>query len=144
VPAPEAGVMILTAVMDEVAACLDQVPGLQVYAWPPGKISTVPSAVVSYPKDLKYQVTYGRGVNSFVLPVVLALGKPNDRQTREVASKFLSGGGAGAVAALVDAWDWQSCSEVTATEGDTDVVSVGGTEYLAALFMLEVVGQGAG
>lgn len=135
--------MILADVMDEVAACLAQITGLRVFAWPPGKIPGPPVAVVSYPTDLNYQVTYSRGVNTFTLPVVLALGQPTARQTRVTASKYMSGG-AGAVAALIDAWDWQSCSEVTVTTAATDVVLVAGVEYLAVLFTLEVLGQGAG
>jgi hypothetical protein len=136
--------MNLANVMDEIAACLDQVAGLRVFAWPPGKIPAPPVAVVSYPTELDYQTTYGRGVNTIEIPVVLALGQPNDRQTRKVASTYLSGGGSGAVAALLDGYHWTTCSDVTAVKAQTDVVAIGGVEYLAALFTLQVIGQGAG
>lgn len=128
--------------MDEIGDCVDQVPGLRVYRWPPGKVST-PAAVVSYPTEANYQVTYGRGVNTLSIPLVLALGKPIDRSTRDAMSVYLSGSGPAAIAALLDAWDWQSCSDVTAKGAVVDVVRIGAIDYLSALFTLDVIGQGA-
>lgn len=136
--------MNLAAVMDEIGDCVDQIPGLRVSRWPPGTV-TPPAAVVSYPTDVAY---YGQGAtraaNTMTVPLAIALGRPNDRSTRDRLSAYLSGAGASAIVELVDAWAWQSCSSVTVTTADVDVVTIGKVEYLAALFTLEVIGQRAG
>lgn len=130
--------MDLEAVMDEVAACMRQVPGLRAHGWPVGKV-TPPAAVVNYPTSADYQVDGASWRIS--LPLVIAFGRPNVKQTRNKLAAYLNGSGAASVRQLVDDYAWTSCDSVTCTDADVDVVAVANVEYLAALFTLDVIGS---
>lgn len=130
--------MDLAAVMDEVATCMAQVPGLRTYAWPPGKVLPV-AAVVQYPTSADYRISNASWRLS--LPLVLNLGKPNEEQTRATLAAYLNGSGSASVRQLMDNYAWTSCDSVTCTDGEVDVVTVAGVDYLAALFTLDVIGS---
>ncbi|MFD2763931.1 hypothetical protein [Micromonospora eburnea] len=130
--------MNLAAVMDEVAACMGQVDGLRAYGWPVGKVSP-PAAVVNYPTNASYLID---GANwRITLQLVISFGPPNEQQTRDRLAAYLNASGPASVYALVEAYAWTSCDEVTCTEGDVDVVTIAGVDQLAALFTLDVIGS---
>lgn len=130
--------------MDEVADRLRTIPTIsgRTYAWPPGTI-TPPAAIVAYPGPGTYDLSYGRGADRTEGSCLILLGRPSERSTRDLLTGYADGSGAESVKAAVDGdGDYASCDSVTVTGWDVDIVSVGGTDYLAAVFTLDIVGRG--
>lgn len=132
-------------VMDEIAERLRGAASLagRTYAYPPGSI-TPPAAIVSYPTTGTFDATYGRGVDTMTGVVVVVVGSPTLRQTRDQLTKYLDGSGAESVKALLDGddGDYASCDGVRVADWETDVYTIGGTDYLAAVFSLDIAGPG--
>lgn len=136
--------MKLDAVMDEVAAALGEISGLNVFAYPPGSL-TPPAGYVSYPQSIDFDEAYGRGEDRFTdLPMVLLAGKVSDRAARDVVAAWAAGDGPKSVKARMEARTWESCDDLTVTSCEFDVETLGGVPYLAAMFKATVVGPGEG
>lgn len=133
--------MNLKAVMTEIGTALDTIPGLEIYSRPMAKVK-VPCAVVSYPESIETRTTYGPGVARMVLPVVVMVGRPTERSTQDRITKYADGSGAESVTRIMDTYAWTTVHHVTVTGIDFDVVSMGGVDYLAAAFTLDIVGSG--
>jgi hypothetical protein len=137
------GGMKLDLVMDEVAAALGQITGLRMFAYPPPTV-VPPAGIVSYPERIDYDQTYGRGMDRIVgLPVVLVVGKAVDRAARDTAARWAAGSGAGSVKAVLEAATYTTCDVLTVTSCSFDVVTIAGVDYIAAMFSLDIAGQGA-
>lgn len=138
--------MILGDVMDEIAERLKLAPSLagRTYAWPIATV-TPPAAIVTYPTDGTFDATYGRGMDTMTGVVVVVVGRPTERQTRDLLTRYLDGSGAESVKALLDGdgEDYASCDGVRVADWDVDVYTIGGTDYLTAVFSLDIAGQGA-
>lgn len=134
--------MDLAKVMDAVAAQLDTIPGLRVFAYPPDSL-VPPAAVVSYPDTLTFDDTYGRGMDRLTLPVVVVVGRPSDRSTRDNLAVYCDGSGVASVKAVIEAGAYADFDTVRVASIDFDAVTIGGTDYMAALFNLDIVGSGS-
>lgn len=134
--------MKLDAVMDEVATVLSQILGLRVFAYPPPSL-VPPAGYVSYPDSIDFDSAYARGVDEFVgLPIVLLAAKVTDRAARDTVSRWSAGDGVGSVKAVMEAWTWTTCDDLTVTSCEFDVERVAGVDYLAAMFKCTVIGPG--
>ena len=133
--------MNLADVMDEVAARLQAVDGLRVYAWPPGTV-TPPAAVVAFPESYSYDATYGRGSDVMSLPVVVVVGRPTERGTRDRLARYCDGSGTDSVKRVLESGMYVTCGGVRVTAVTFDMVSIGATEYAGALFDLDITGPG--
>jgi hypothetical protein len=132
----------LDAVMDEAAAVLRQISGVNVFAYPPGSL-TAPAGYVSYPQSIDFDETYGRGEDRFTdLPLVLLAGKATDRAARDTVTAWVAGDGPKSVKARMEAHAWESCDDLTVTSCEFDVEMIAGVPYLAAMFKATVVGAG--
>lgn len=134
--------MNLGDVMDEVGAALDTIEGLRVFPYPVGT-ATPPAALVVWPDEYLYDATYQRGMDRMTLQVVLLVGKPSLRPSRNALAKYLDGSGSASVKAAVDGGTYTACDSVTVTKALVDVYNLGGTDYLGAIFEIDVAGQGA-
>lgn len=135
--------MNLGDVMDEVAAQLGWIPDLRVFAFPPDTIPP-PAAWVAYPAAYTYDLTYGRGMDRITdLGVVVAVGKVSDRSTRDLVSAYADGAGAKSVKAVLQAGSYTAFDGLRVTEVTFDVLTRGGTDYLGALFTLDIAGKGS-
>lgn len=85
--------MDLGAVMDEVAARIDTIEGLRVFAYPPDNVAP-PAAIVDYPDTYTYDDTFRRGMDRISLPVMVLVGKVSERASRDRISDWLSRSGA--------------------------------------------------
>jgi hypothetical protein len=132
--------MDLDAVMQEVADRLDTITGLRVDGYPAGSV-TPPAAVLSYP-EVTYDETMRRGMDRYVLPVWVLVGKVSDRAARATIAPYLDGGGPKSVKTVLEADPYDSLDSVRVQRADPDVVSVGGVEYLAYQFTLDIAGPG--
>lgn len=136
--------MILKDVMDELAARLNTVPSLtgRVYAYAPGSVRA-PAAVVAYPEQIIYDFTGRRGADRIrPLPIVVMVGRPTEKSARDAASAYLSGAGAESIKAVVESGTYLAFHTVRVESADLDVVKMGGSDYLAAMFDLDIVGSG--
>lgn len=133
--------MDLAAVMQAVADRADTISGLRVYAWPAGSV-TPPAFVVSYPDEITFDETYGRGMDRMTLPAVAVVGKVSDRTARDALGDFCDGSGASSIKAVLESGTYSAFHTLRVTGIEFDTVSIGGTDYIAALFSLDIAGSG--
>lgn len=139
--------MILREVMGEAKEVLDDVDGLRkVFPHPvPRASATGGTAIVSYPEQVEFGVTYGRRYDRFVgLGIVIVVGTVTERTALDRVSALIDPAGTtstSAVAAL-EAHTWQSCDDFTVSDCDFDVITVAGIDYLAAILSANVIGPG--
>lgn len=136
--------MNLTDVANEVAQRLDTIDGLNAFPYPPGSISP-PAAIVLNPSpgDINYDATYGRGTDTMTLPVIVLAGKASDRSANEAIRAYCDGSGSRSVKAVLESGEYTSLDIIRVATAGVDGVTIAGTEYLAALFDIEIAGQGA-
>lgn len=136
--------MNLADVMDAVAERLSVIDGLagRVFAYPPAAV-TPPAAVVSYPDEYTFDATYGRGMDRMTLPVALVVGRPTDRSTRDRLAGYCDGSGVSSVKAALESGAYSVMDTLRVVSVSIDAVSIGGVEYAAALFELDITGPGS-
>lgn len=134
--------MDVAAVMSEFGDRLGTIPDLRVFDSPPGSV-TPPAAVVGYPTRYEFDETYGRGMDTMTIPVVVVVGRPTDRPTRDALSRYVSGSGPYSVKAALESGSHLACHMTRVTAVDFDAYTIGGTDYLAAIFDVDVAGPGA-
>jgi hypothetical protein len=139
-------VMILGDIMDEMAQKLRQATSLagRTYAYPPASVKA-PAAIVSYPEDYTFDATYRRGMDKMTGEVIIVVGRPHERQSRDLLTKYVNGSGPESVKALLDGGQgsYSSCDSVRVAKAEFDVVTIGGVDYLAAVFSVDIAGRGA-
>lgn len=138
--------MNIADVMDEVAERLRTIPSLagkRTYESPPDAPPLGPAAVVSYPDEIEYDKTYGRGMDRITGEVVVIIGRPGERQTRTLLAGYLDGSGPESVKATLDGTNYASCDSVRVASGIFDTVKIGGTDFLAGVFSIDIAGRGA-
>lgn len=124
--------MTLSDVMDGLA----DLTGMDnAYAWPAENIS-VPCAVVGFPTHVEFDLVYGRGADTFQLPVWLVVGKSGTIDSRNRLSEKLTG-----VASIKEQLDGShDFGSVRCTDAEVAELSVAGTPYVAIKFNVEVIG----
>jgi hypothetical protein len=133
--------MIVADVMDELATALRTIAGLRVFAWPPGGV-TPPAAIVGYPDSGVFDEVYRRGADSLQIPIAVIVGRPTDRCTRDALSGYASGSGTSAIKQVVDTATYTTCDEVRVASWETDTITIGSIDYLAAVFDVAIIGRG--
>jgi hypothetical protein len=129
-------------VMDQVTTQLDTITGLRCFGYPPDNI-TPPAAIVTYPEEMLFDATYDRGADTITLPVIVAVGKVHDRATRNLIDAYCAGSGASSIKAVVEAGTYTAFDTVRVTRAEFDIVTIGSGDYLAAVFDLDIIGNGA-
>ena len=138
--------MILSDVMEEIAARVRTVPGLEgrTFAYPPPQIPGGVAGIVSYPERVDYDKTYGRGMDSIVgLPILIVVGQATDRGARDRVAQYAAGSGAHSVKAIVEADPHTAFDDLRVTSCQFDVVTIAAIDYISALFLVDIAGQGA-
>lgn len=134
--------MNVAAVMDEIATELDTIADLRVFAYPPDSIPA-PAAIIGYPETITYDVSMSRGVDQLDFPVYVMVGRLTDRNSRDKLSPFISGSGASSIKAVILAGKpWVAMSSVRVASCEVDVITMGGVDYLTAIFTVNVFGSG--
>jgi len=128
-------------VMDELKTRAATIEGIRAYELPMAS-PTVGSLIVGYPEQITYDVTYARGMDRMTLPLILLSGKPFDRSTRTQLAEWTAGAGPRSVKAVLESGAYTSLDDLRVTEVDLDVVTIGGVDLMAALFTLDIGGQG--
>lgn len=133
--------MNLKNVMDQIATQLDTISGLRCYPYPADSV-TPPAVIVSYPDTVTFDETYGRGMDRLTLPVVLVMGKVYDRATRDNLMAYCNGSGSTSVKQVLESGTYTAFDTIRVSSVEFDAVSIAGTDYAAALFSLDIAGQG--
>jgi len=139
--------MDLAAVMDELGDRLATINGLRVHRWPPDNISP-PAAIVSYPDSYEFDATYSRGTDRVEVPVIVVVGKVSERAARARLSRYVAGSGPASVKHVLEragdpAQPYTAIDSLRVTRVDFDVVTIAGTDYLAATFTVDIAAKGA-
>lgn len=143
--------MDLTAVMTEIDTRLKTITGLRVPEMGFTK-SVRPPAAVQYPPDrITFDGTYGRGCDVYedhIVVVFVAGNATDNRSSLKAIAPYLAGSGAKSIKAKLDsattATPYTSCSDLTVVWAELDDgATIGGNDYLAALFHCKIIGVGA-
>lgn len=135
--------MNLEAVAGELSTALQTITGLRVPPWGVERINP-PAAVIALPERIDYDATYGRGSDRFPdLPVIVLVGQPEQRASRKAIAAYADGSGAKSVKAKLEAFTYTTCDSVRVAWSEFDTARYAGTDYLAAIFHLDITGKGA-
>jgi hypothetical protein len=125
----------LTAIMDGIATLVTNSALVSnVYAYPVSAV-TVPCAVVGYPTDIQFDLTFGRGGDEMTLPVWFIVGIGTTKDARDALSTIL--GDTSSIKSTLDGA--QSFGDVRVTDAKVTTVTIAAVEYLAAEFTVEVI-----
>jgi hypothetical protein len=127
--------------MDAISTRLDTIAGLRCFPYPPDSI-TPPAAIVTYPEELTFDAGYDRGADTMTLPVIVAVGKVHDRNTRNLVDAYCAGSGASSIKAVIESGTYTAFDSVRVTGAEFDIVTIGSADYLAAVFDLDIIGDG--
>lgn len=129
---------------EEIRGVLATITNLRVPLWGASQVQA-PAAIVALPDRVTFDETYGRGKDSYPdLPVVVLVGKPEDRASLKSLAAYAAGSGARSVKAKLEAATWTTCDNVTVEWCEFDALATyAGTPYLAAIFHLKILGKGA-
>ena len=133
--------MITADVMREMADKLAAITKLNRYAFPSDSI-TPPAVVVGFP-EITFDRTYGRGMDTFLLPVWVVVGRLGDQSAAENLAAYSDGSGEASVKEQIQAGTYTSFDTVRVTSALPDNPTFGGVEYLAYMFDLDIAGDGA-
>lgn len=133
--------MNLADVMDEVGDALDLIDGLRVWRWPPDS-AAVPAAIVSYPDDVTFDATFGRGSDTMTIPVVVAVGSVTTRTARDLLGAYCDGSGPSSVKATIEGATFTACDTPVVQSVEFDTYELAGVVMVAAIFDLLIVGSG--
>jgi hypothetical protein len=136
--------MDIIAVMDEVAAQVDTIAGLRVSAFPPDSI-TPPAAVLDLPSEIRFDETFGRGMDRITMPLAVVVGKLDARSTRKHILPYFAGAGPKSIKQVVEAGTYTTFDfvRVMADDDPFEVWTIAGVAYLAGAFSLDIAGTGA-
>lgn len=137
--------MNLADVMDELADRLRTIPSLagdRTHAQPPGKISS-PAAIVSYPDDYTFDLTYRRGSDEMTIPVCVAVARPVDRSTRDTLGKYVDGSGESSVKKALETGPGVAFDDARVASVEFDVRTVAAVDYVMAVFSVKIIGPGS-
>lgn len=134
----------LSQIAVEVAERLALIDGLHAYSYAPGAI--VPPAVMVLnpdPGNIRYDATYGRGLDVMTLPLLLLVSRATERTGQQLVREFLDGSGGRSIkAALESSGDYATLDVIRMSVSGVDGVAIGGVEYIAALIDLEIGASG--
>lgn len=135
--------MDLEAVAGELADALGVIEGLSVPEWGVQRIHP-PAALITLPDRIEYDDTYQRGADRIPdWSVVVLMARPTDPGARRSIAAYAAGSGPKSVKAAIEAHTYTACGEPRVTSADFDVLTYAGTDYLAAVFHLDITGEGA-
>ena len=135
--------MNLESVAGELAAALRTIDGLNVPEWGVQRVHP-PFALVPMPERVTYDNTYQRGRDVIEdWPVLVLVANPAKPEARRAVTAYADGSGPKSVKQAIESHTYTALTAVRVASVDFDVVSYAGPDYLAAMFHLEISGEGA-
>lgn len=133
--------MILADVYSELGAQLETITGLRVYPYPADAVQ-VPAAILGLSESISFDLTYQRGGDRIMIPLVVLTDSVIDRTVITDLSPFLNGAGASSVKAVLEAGVYTAFDFVHVASAQGVTVEIGTVRYHGATFTLDVVGPG--
>lgn len=138
------GALQLKATMAAIALALEEAEVVD-KAWPHPTTGTagVGEAVIWYPPEIGFDMTFGRGADTVTFPVYILVGIAGEDETLEALDRML-GDGSQAVKSALESGDFGGLSAVISdlhvASGGVDVLEFdGGIKYAALRFDAEVI-----
>jgi hypothetical protein len=130
----------LKTILEALAAALETIAGLRVFSYMPDSLAP-PAAIVQLPESIDYDLTFGRGADTYNLRVLLLVGKVSDRASTANLAQYLNAAGATSIKAAVEAdptlGGLVDDANLKRASG-IGTYTVAGTEYVGALLDVEV------
>lgn len=135
--------MNVDTVMKELGTAASTITGLRVYPWAANSV-TPPGLIFGLPDEITPNETYARGgMRIRDLPAIVLVGQASKRTALAELSAYCAGSGA---KSLVTAWQnytgYTQIHAITVARIELDAVKLAATDYLAAIFHLDVIGAG--
>lgn len=130
--------MGLLEVMTNLGTQLQTVGGFRVYDFPSSRVEP-PAAVLSLP-ETPYDVTLGGDSCEWIFPLWVLVSKADDRTSYQEMIPYLEEEGPRSIRAVIEADRTLggACDTVAVVRARPQFAYVGGTEFLAVEFTLEV------
>lgn len=135
--------MNLSDVAEEIAARLNTIEGLTAFSYPVGSAQP-PFAVVLNPEsgDLNFAASYGRGMDRMTLPVVVIGGRATEEQAYIDIRAYCDGHGPRSIKQTLESGTYSALDDLCVMTAGVDGVKYGGIDRIAALFDIDIAGQG--
>ncbi len=136
---PGGGIDVDAAIL-EIAEQLRTIDGLEVFDEIPGKIAKTPAAIVAWPESVIFDAGGRRSTDTLMIPIVVCLTRNVPRVGREQLGGFASGRGARSVKTVLEGGAYATIRGLIVKDGLFDVVTIGGTDYVAVVLTADVKG----
>jgi hypothetical protein len=132
--------MTVSTVRDNMKTQLSSISGLRIYDTVPDSIN-VPAAVVGM-LDFNFDTSMNRGFDTATLDLILITGRMSERSAQNSLDGYLSGSGSGSIKTVLENNKTLSgaCQTLRVTTATSGSLQVGGIDYLAYRFRVEVIG----
>lgn len=134
--------MDLAAVMDDLGLALGKIQGLRVYPYSVARVSP-PAAVVLWPERIEYDAAMTRGADRVTLPVIVLIGRVDERSARDKLAPLLAGAGPESVKAAVEGHEASSYDSARVISAAPDSFTSADHTYLGATFNIDIIGKGS-
>jgi hypothetical protein len=135
--------MDANAVAEEITARLRQFEPRGYYIHPhPPEALTPPCLIVSYPKGIHYDETYGRGMDKIEDWEIVAAVSGVSLETSRKRILTLASGGLGGVKAVLEAPGYTSLDEIVVHDASFDAYEVAGVSYISCTWLVDIWGTG--
>lgn len=129
--------MRLADVLDDLETALAGVTGLRVFTYWPDSVAP-PAALLGWPVSGSYDLTMARGLDRMSVPVTVVVSRADARTARKAVSEYVDGDKS--IKDALEAHNSDSWDVLHVSAWEIDVVTIGGIDYLAALFTLTIHG----
>jgi hypothetical protein len=129
--------------MDELGVALSSITGLRVLPYWPENISP-PTAIVGLPDSCEFDKGFSRGSDRATFPVTVVVGRVDVRTARNNLSDYASGSGSSSVKAAVEDHAPIAYHSARVTKVEFGAIQIGGVEYVAATFDIDISAPGEG
>lgn len=134
--------MNLNNAIDQIATRLDAMQGYKVFPYPPESV-TPPCLIVSYPDEVEYDLTNGRGTDQVKGLVISAVvGKVTSLAARRKVMD-LAQGGTGGIKSLIESQPFTAFDDIQIVTAQFDEVTIADVDYIAVTFSATITGRGA-
>jgi len=110
----------------------------------PIRTVTPPAAILTYPDDITFDETYGRGSDRIAGGLWVAVGAADSQSARDELAELTAGDGPRSVKAWLEAGEYASFDTIAVPSVRFDPVTIGSNTYMGALFTLDIQGPGSG
>jgi hypothetical protein len=132
----------INAVADELAERLKQL-GADIYVHPnPPESLTPPAIILSYPKSIDYDETYGRGMDKIVDWEIVAVTGAVSLLTSRKRVMALASGGTSGLKAVLEIPGYESFDEIRVSTASFDVFTMAGVDYISCTWLVDIWGTG--